>query len=100
MAPTTPAQIPELLERYRRGPELLAVVLTGVFGEEEDFTTGPTQWTIRQIAAHLADSEMVAAHRFRQIVAEPDPTLMAYDQDAWARNLHYGARKIKNSLES
>jgi len=25
---------PALLERYRRGPELLAVVLTGVFGEE------------------------------------------------------------------
>ena len=30
-----------LLERFRRGPEVLAVVLTGVFGEEEDFVAAP-----------------------------------------------------------
>jgi len=91
--------IPALLERYRRGPELLAVVLTGVFGEEEDFAL-PGKWTIRQIVSHLADAELVGAHRFRQIIAEESPTLVAYDQDAWVRNLDYVQRKPKQSLES
>ena len=94
------SDLSELLERFRRGPELLAVVLTGVFGEEEDFSPGPGKWSIRQLIAHLADSEMVAAHRFRQIIAEEKPTLIAFDQDAWARNLDYARRKPKQSLDS
>src|SRR5262249_55626110 len=49
-------ELASLLERFRRGPELLAVLLTGVFGEEEDFTLAPGKWSIRQIVAHLADA--------------------------------------------
>ena len=94
------ADLATLLERFRRGPELLAVVLTGVFGEEEDFTTAPGKWSIREIIAHVADAEMVMAHRFRQVIAEDNPTIVAFDQDAWARNLDYRHRKPKQSLES
>jgi hypothetical protein len=92
--------IPDLLERFRRGPELLAVVLTGVFGEEEDFASAPGKWSPRQVVAHLADSELVGAHRMRQILAEANPTLIAYDQNAWAANLDYARRKPKQSLET
>ena len=94
------ADLPALMERFRRGPEVLAVVLTGVFGDEEDFVLAPGKWSIRQVLAHLADSELVMAHRFRQIIAEDNPTLIAFDQDAWARNLDYGRRKPKVSLEA
>ena len=93
-------EITELLERFRRAPELLAVVLTGVFGEEEDFSPAPGKWSIRQLIAHLADCEIVLAHRFRQVIAEQNPTLIAFDQEAWARNLDYARRKPKQSLES
>ena len=94
------SEIADQLERYRRGAELLAMVLTGVFGEEEDFTIAPGKWSIRQIVAHLADAELVGAHRFRQVIAEENPTLMAFDQDAWTRNLDYSRRKPKQSLET
>jgi hypothetical protein len=93
------SDIAALLERYRRGPELLAVILTGVYGEEEDFGL-PGKWTVRQIVAHLADAEMVGAHRLRQVIAEENPTLIAFDQDAWTRNLDYARRKPKTSLET
>src|SRR5689334_8969522 len=94
------ADIPVLLERYRRGPELLAVVLTGVFGEEEDFASAPGKWSVRHIVAHLADAELVGAHRMRQVIAEENPTLVSYDQDAWAAKLDYSRRKPKQSLET
>ena len=94
------SDIPALLERFRRGPELLAVVLTGVFGEEEDFTIVPGKWSIRQILAHLADAELVGAHRLRQVIAEDKPTLVAFNQDLWTQNLDYARRKPKQSLES
>ena len=94
------SDIQVLLERFRRGPEVLAMVLTGVFGEEEDFVTAPGKWSIRQIVAHLADAELVGAHRLRQVIAEDSPTLIAFDQDAWTRNLDYARRKPKTSLET
>ena len=94
------SDIPKLLERYRRGAEVLAMVLTGVFGEEEDFTTAPGKWSIRQIVAHLADAELVGAHRFRQLIAEENPTLVAFNQELWTKNLDYAKRKPKTSLET
>jgi hypothetical protein len=94
------SELLDLLERFRRGPELLAMVLTGVFGEEEDFVPASGKWSIRQIIAHLADSELVCAHRMRQTIAEEKPSLIAFDQEAWTRNLDYARRKPKQSLES
>jgi hypothetical protein len=94
------ADLQSLLERFRRGPELLAVVLTGVFGEEEDFAPAPGKWSVRQIVAHLADAELVGAHRLRQVIAEDNPTLIAFDQDKWTANLDYARRKPKQSLET
>ena len=96
----TMSEIQDLLDRFRRGPELMAAVLTGVFGEEEDYTAAPGKWSIRQIVAHVADTELVCGHRFRQVVAEDNPTLIAYDQEVWARNLDYHRRKPKQSLET
>jgi hypothetical protein len=90
----------EVLERFRRAPEVLAVVLTGVFGDEIDYSPGSGKWSIRQIMAHLADSETVAAQRFRQVIAEDNPTIVAFDQDAWAQNLDYARRLPKNSLDT
>jgi hypothetical protein len=94
------SDISELLERSRRGAEVLAVALTGVFGEEEDFIIAPGKWSIRQMMAHLADADMVYAHRFRQLIAEDNPTIVAFDQDKWAANLDYSRRKVKTSLET
>ena len=75
-------------------------MLTGVFGEEEDFAIAPGKWSIRTIVAHVADAELVGAARFRQVIAEENPAINAYDQDAWARNLDYAHRKPKQSLET
>jgi len=94
------SNLADTLERFRRGPELLAVVLTGVYGDETDFSVAPGKWSIRQLIAHLADSEIVGAQRFRQVIAEDNPALGAFDQDAWARNLDYARKQPKQSLES
>jgi hypothetical protein len=89
-----------ILEHFRRGPELLALILTGVYGEEEDFSPQEGKWSARLITAHLADAELLLAHRVRQVIAESNPTLVGIDQDAWARNLDYARRKPKQSLET
>lgn len=94
------SEIQELLERFRRGAELMATALTGAAGSELDYVPAPGKWSVRQVVAHLADSEIVAADRFRRVIAEENPTLAGYDQDAWARNLNYGRRRTSDSLDT
>jgi len=94
------SELVEMLERYRRGPEVVAAALTGAAGAEVDFRPSPEQWSVRQIVAHLSDSEMGAALRFRSIIAENEPTIQQTDQNAWAEKLDYSKRKYSNSLET
>lgn len=93
------SEIAELLERFRRGGEVLAVATLGAAGPQLDFSPAPGKWTVRQIVCHLLDSELVACMRFRSVIAEDNPTLPAYDQDAWATNLHYEQRKLSPTME-
>ena len=92
--------ISDLLERFRRGAELVAVSITGAAGAELDWVPDSSKWSIRKIVAHLADSEIVATTRFRHVIAEENPKLEAYDQNAWAEKLDYGRRKTSQALES
>jgi hypothetical protein len=94
------SDLSDLLERFRRGAELVAVTMTGAAGPELDFTPAPGAWSMRQIVSHLADSEIVATTRLRSILAEERPRLEAYDQNAWAANLDYNKRKTSQALET
>src|SRR3954470_7964890 len=94
------SELAEILERFRRGPELVAVATTGAAGSELDYQPGEGKWSVRQIVCHLADYEVIAAMRFRQMLAEDNPALPAADQDAWATKLDYSKRKISTALET
>jgi DinB family protein len=94
------SEIADLLERFRRGAELVAVSITGAAGSELDYAPEPGKWSIRQIVAHLADAEIVGTMRMRRVIAEDDPKLEAFDQNAWAANLDYARRKTSQTLET
>lgn len=89
-----------LLQRFHQGIALLTSATAGISAAEADFVTAPGKWTIRQILAHLADSEVVNAMRYRQVIAEPNPTLQAYDQNLWAANLDYAHRDPAEAVET
>ena len=60
----------------------------------------PDGWTPRQVVHHLADSEMTSAIRLRRLLAEDAPVIAAYDENAFARCLHYDDRPIGPSLDA
>jgi hypothetical protein len=94
------SELAELLERFRRGAELLAVVTTGAAGPELDFSPAEGKWGVRMIVCHLADTEAVNVMRFRQMIAEDNPTLIPWDQEKWAANLDYKKRKLSQPIET
>src|SRR5436309_7881305 len=94
------SELADLLERFRRGPELVAAALTGAAGSEVDYRPSPEQWSVRQIVAHLSDSEMNGGMRLRRVLAEDNPVFDLWDQNAFAEKLDYAKRKYSNSLET
>jgi len=55
---------------------------------------GPGKWTVRQILAHLTDTEIVHQYRVRMILSEPGAALSAFNQDKWAKTLVYTQRDM------
>lgn len=59
----------------------------------------PGKWSVLEVAQHLADSELVYGYRIRAIVAEDDPALAGYDQNAWAERLRYNDEDLAEVLD-
>ncbi|HKW06153.1 MAG TPA: DinB family protein [Candidatus Dormibacteraeota bacterium] len=68
-----------LIERYRDGYRAIAEALDGITDEELDRSV-EDGWTPRQIAHHLADSEMEGATRIRRLLALQSPTILGYNE--------------------
>jgi hypothetical protein len=90
----------ELLDRFRAGGGRIAELIAGASTAQMDWTPAPGKWTIRQILCHLADTELVAGDRIRRLLAEDNPTLISFDQDAWAANLDYHRRDTTTAVET
>jgi hypothetical protein len=88
----------KLIDQYKDGYRVVAEALVGATDEELDGRPGPGKWSAREIVHHLADSEMTAAVRLRLVVATDSPRIQGYDQDEFARRLHYD-RPTEASLE-
>jgi hypothetical protein len=56
-----------------------------------DLRTRPAQgeWSVVECLGHLADSELVTSARYRWVLAEPEPPLQGWDQEAWADRLDH-----------
>jgi hypothetical protein len=87
-----------LIEQYKDGYRVIAEALAGASDEELDARPAPGKWTAREVVHHLADSEMTAAVRARVLVAVDRPQIVGFDQEEFARRLHYD-RPIEASLE-
>ena len=87
-----------LIRQYRDGYRVVIEALDGVTEDELD-RTADGDWTPRQIAHHLADSEMMSAIRIRRLLAEPEPVIHGYDEKGFAERLTRD-RPIAPSLEA
>jgi hypothetical protein len=105
----TPQQYTERLLSYSEGkepmrlqqaaPKRLAGLIKGKNKKQLTHRPGPGKWSIAEIIAHLADSEIAIGWRLRQVLSNNGIPLQAYDQDGWATTFDYAHRDPKESLE-
>lgn len=87
-----------LIAKYKAGYGEVVKALDGFPAGKLTERPFPGKWTAAEIVHHLADSETHSAIRIRKLLVEPTPVIQAYDQEEWAKRLHYQARDIGPSL--
>jgi hypothetical protein len=93
-----PEEREALIAQYARGPERVREALARVPEEVLQWRPGPGKWSVHEVVVHCADSETNAALRIRYLLAEKEPLIVGYDQDAWARLFDYHAQSLEESL--
>jgi hypothetical protein len=88
----------KLIDQYKDGYRVVAEAVAGASDEELDGRPAPGKWSAREVVHHLADSEMTAGVRLRVLLATDNPRIVGFDQDDFARKLHYD-RPMDASLE-
>ena len=71
--------------------EVMAETPVGIrnlaFGLSDEVMTTrpePREWSAAEVLGHIWDAELVVSFRGRSILGQDEPSLMGYDQDAWA----------------
>ena len=101
---TMSKQLQELVEHYARGGEKLALAIRGL--TDEDLLQPPPaerpelgRWSIHQVVIHLSDCEQVYADRVKRVIAEDNATLLAFDENRWAKNLNYEEQLAADAVQ-
>src|SRR5215831_3433824 len=77
----------------------LKKAISGLTPSQLKWRSQPAKWSIAEIIAHLADTEIVASWRMRSVIGENGITIQPFDQDQWASAFKYRNRDAKRSLE-
>ena len=79
------------VDQYVAGAAKPAQAIAGLSREQLNAFPVPGTWSIQQIVIHLMDSDLIGADRMKRVAAENRvPTLIGYDETAFAKELFYG----------
>lgn len=87
-----------LINSYENGPALLRAAVEGLTTEQLNAFPVPGTWSMQQICVHLLHSELFAAGRMCQIIAEDVPLLMNWDENTFVARLRYEKVPIADVL--
>lgn len=90
----------EPLEVQRETANNLAKLIKPLSKKQLSQRPEPGKWSINEILAHLADSEIVLSWRMRMVICQNGAPMQATDQDVWSQTLDYAGQDPKVSLET
>ncbi|MFM7134456.1 MAG: DinB family protein, partial [Planctomycetota bacterium] len=91
--------IDSAIDLYESGPAKLRAACAGLTAAQLNTRIGPGAWSVQENAVHLLDSDLACTHRMRRIVAEENPLLVSYDENAFIAKLPSGLNDIDEVLD-
>jgi hypothetical protein len=70
-------------------PKKIARYLSGAKRKALYKKPAPHKWSVSEIIAHLAETELVMGWRYRSVAGKNGIRIQAYEQDDWAKNSRY-----------
>ena len=80
-------------------PKKIERLIKGVPTSKLRKRPAPDKWSVSEIVAHLADTEVVVGFRMKLILGAPGTPIPAFDQDSWVISGHYEKRDPRKSVE-
>jgi DinB superfamily len=87
------------LQVQRQTAGKLARLVRGLTRKQLTRKPAPGKWSIAEIFAHLADTEIVGSWRLRHVIGNSGAPIQAFDQNVWASAFDYAKRDPAKSLE-
>jgi hypothetical protein len=88
----------EIMKTLRATPVVLRALVEGIDDARLRRRPAPREWAIIEVVGHLADTEERALARVRRMLAEEDPELEPFDQEALAEQRHYLGLDLEEEL--
>lgn len=79
----------QTVERFIAQAGVLHELVRGLSPSDLDAAPVPGRWSLRTLVIHVMDSDAFAIGRMKRIIAEDNPLLIAYDENAFAARLFY-----------
>jgi hypothetical protein len=89
----------ELIEKYAAGADVPAKAIVGLDRADLLAFPVPGTWSIQQIILHLMDSDLIGSDRMKRVAAEEVPTLVGYNETAFANRLGYEHLSVRDAVE-
>ena len=106
----TPQQYTQRILGYQRGkksmtvlsstPQKIGRLVRGISKRKLLSRPDPARWSIAEILAHIADTELVFGFRLRLVLGSNRTPIQAFDQDTWAGYSRYAEHDPYLSLEA
>ena len=89
----------DLMSVLRETPRRIAELIHAHSADSLRKASVPGKWSASEILAHLSETELAAAWRYRQMLEHSGSPIVPYDQDLWAKWSDYATCDPKESLE-
>jgi hypothetical protein len=86
-----------MTDEYLQQADELVQLLDNCPPEVFTWRASALRLTIAEIIGHLADAELLAAVRLRQMIAQDRPHLYRCDQELWAQRLGYSRQDLEGT---
>jgi uncharacterized damage-inducible protein DinB len=81
----TPETRRRAIAAIREAPSALRAAVRGLSEAQLNTPYREGGWTVRQVVHHVPESHMNAYIRFKLALTEDNPTIKAYNEDAWSK---------------
>lgn len=96
------ARVPDgidLLELLKSQPAELRNLLSAVDESHASMRPAPTEWSIKEVLGHIADTERVFAYRAMRIARNDTTPLPGFEQNDYVEATRFNARTVAGLLD-